>query len=53
MTDVATVVDDSEGGVRLGLSCDKRYITLAPVADILGFKIDDPTNRLGALCGLP
>ncbi len=53
MTDVATVVDDGEGGVRLSLCCDKRYITLAPVADIVGvaFKIDDPTNRLGALCG--
>ncbi|RUO32116.1 acyl-CoA dehydrogenase [Aliidiomarina sedimenti] len=42
---------EHEGNEVLGikLNWDKRYITLAPVADVLGlaFKLDDPDEHLG------
>ena len=52
MRDVGVVVEEMwEGKRTLGvrLSWDKRYITLAPVATLLGlaFHLHDPDNRLG------
>ncbi len=44
------VVERSDDGApRLRLSWDKRYITLAPVATLIGlaFKLKDPENLLG------
>lgn len=40
---------DREGRLALRLSWDKRYITLAPVATLLGlaFRLRDPENLLG------
>ena len=53
MTDRGEVFVDEFGEVRMRLYCQKRYITLAPVAEIVGlaFKIDDPDGVLGARCG--
>jgi acyl-CoA dehydrogenase len=47
MTDTGLVVETTKG-VQIILNCDKRYITLAPVADIIGiaFKIQDPQQIL-------
>ena len=44
MTDTGTAFLRSDGSIGLRLNCNKRYITLAPVADIVGiaFKIQDP-----------
>lgn len=55
MVDTGTVERGADGNVRLRLSCRKRYITLAPVADVVGlaFKVVDPDGLLGAQCGRP
>ena len=44
MTDFGVVYTNDKGEIRIKVTCDKRYITLAPVADIIGlaFKIKDP-----------
>lgn len=54
MVDVGRVIEASKGR-QLHLECEKRYITLAPVADLVGiaFKIEDPNGTLAALCGRP
>lgn len=52
MTDTGTVV--KKGGIiKLILNCEKRYITLGPVADVVGlaFKIVDPENLLQQIVG--
>ena len=53
MTDTGTSFIRSDGSVGIRLQCDKRYITLAPVADIVGiaFKLQDPEGLLESLCG--
>lgn len=50
MVDVGRV---SPCGSSIELNCDKRYITLAPVADLVGiaFKIEDPDGTLASRCG--
>jgi len=44
-----TVFRDADGDLALRLSWNKRYITLAAIADVLGlaFKLRDPENLLG------
>lgn len=44
-----TVFVDDDGELKLRLDWNKRYITLAPVAGVLGlaFKLRDPDNALG------
>lgn len=53
MTDTGTAFLRSDGSIGLRLNCNKRYITLAPVADIVGiaFKIQDPDCLLESLTG--
>lgn len=54
MTDTGTVfMEDNQ--IKFRLDCEKRYITLAPVADIIGiaFKIIDKNNLLEDICGRP
>ena len=48
MTDKGLVYKDESGEIKIRISCNKRYITLAPVADIIGlaFKLEDPDNLL-------
>ncbi len=43
------VFRDEDGGLKLRLQWSKRYITLAPVAGVLGlaFKLHDPDSLLG------
>ena len=52
MTDIGKAVLVN-GKPKLNITCDKRYITLAPVADIVGiaFKIDDKDGILTNLAG--
>ncbi len=49
MTSHGTVFRDDDGELRLRLTWNKRYITLAPVSTLLGiaFKLSDPENLLG------
>ena len=51
MVDTGTV-KFSDGKLRIALDCAKRYITLAPVADIVGlaFRLVDPDDLLGRGC---
>ena len=53
MTDVGTVYVADDGSIRIKLTFKKRYITLAPVADIIGiaFKLEDKDGQLQKLCG--
>ena len=53
MTDIGTVFKRLDGTIGIRLECDKRYITLAPVADIVGiaFKIRDPEKLFEKLTG--
>ena len=55
MTDTGTAFRDTDGEVRIRLDCAKRYITLAPVADLVGlaFKLVDEDGLLEARCGRP
>ena len=50
MTDYGYVRENALGKVYIELHCRKRYITLAPVAEIIGiaFKIEDPDGVLEA-----
>ena len=47
MVDTGTVIEE-QGELKILLNCEKRYITLAPVADIVGiaFKLEDPHKLL-------
>lgn len=53
MTDTGTAFRRSDGSIGLRLQCEKRYITLAPVADVVGlaFKLNDPEGLLRAATG--
>lgn len=55
MTDTGTSFVDEAGAVRIRLDCDKRYITLAPMADLVGlaFKLRDADGLLARACGRP
>lgn len=48
LTDIGEVIEH-EGQLAIKLSWDKRYITLAPIATLIGvaFKLQDPNNLLG------
>ena len=47
--DKGKVVKTKEGKLQIELSINKRYITLAPVANLIGiaFDLEDPENLLG------
>lgn len=47
--DKGTVFKDTDGELKIRLNWEKRYITLGPVATIMGlaFKLEDPDNLLG------
>ncbi|MEM6336758.1 MAG: acyl-CoA dehydrogenase family protein, partial [Bacteroidota bacterium] len=49
MTSSGEVFRGDDGELKLRLRWDKRYITLAPIATVLGlaFKLKDPENLLG------
>ena len=49
LTSHGTVFRDDNGELRLRLTWNKRYITLAPVSTLLGlaFQLHDPENLLG------
>ncbi|HJO02355.1 MAG TPA: acyl-CoA dehydrogenase [Acidobacteriota bacterium] len=49
MTSHGTVFHDDDGELRLRLTWNKRYITLAPVSTLLGlaFQLSDPQDLLG------
>lgn len=54
MVDTGRVEVNGSGILSVRLECSKRYITLAPVADIVGiaFKlIDDDARSMSRLCG--
>lgn len=56
MVDVGRVVDTADGrGPKILLNCAKRYITLAPMADIVGiaFKLEDADGVMERACGRP
>ena len=46
--DVGRVVKDQDNNLKIKISVDKRYITLAPVANLIGlaFRLDDPDGLL-------
>ena len=48
MYDRGILFRDDDGDVKIKISCDKRYITLAPKADLIGlaFILEDPDNIL-------
>ncbi len=49
MTSSGVVFEASDGSLKVRLTWNKRYITLAPIATLLGlaFKLRDPQNLLG------
>ncbi len=49
MTDTGTVFRGDDGALYIRLNWNKRYITLAPVATVLGlaFKLADPDHLIG------
>ena len=49
MTSHGTVFRDDDGELKICLNWQKRYISLAAIADVLGlaFKLEDPNNLLG------
>lgn len=49
ITSEGVVFKDSDGQIKIKLSWNKRYITLASIATVLGlaFKLRDPQNLLG------
>jgi len=52
MLDTGVVFNDQdEHKIKISVTCEKRYITLAPVADLVGlaFKLSDPDNLLPTL----
>ena len=46
--DKGTVIKDGNGDIKIELCVNKRYITLAPVANLIGlaFNLEDPDNLL-------
>ena len=48
MIDTGTVFKNEKGEIKIKITCNKRYITLAPVAELIGvaFKLQDPENYL-------
>ena len=48
MTDTGTVIQQEDGRLAIRLTFDKRYITLAPVATLIGlaFQLHDPQQYL-------
>ena len=52
MTDTGTAFRRADGTIGIRLECRKRYITLAPVADIVGmaFRLQDPEGLLESVC---
>jgi acyl-CoA dehydrogenase len=48
MKDIGEVFRDSDGAIKIRVTCNKRYITLAPVAELIGvaFKLEDKNNLL-------
>lgn len=48
MIDFGEVYLNEQNEIRIRITCNKRYITLAPVADIIGlaFKLNDPNGLL-------
>lgn len=53
MVDIGTTVRRADGSIGIRIACEKRYITLSPVADVVGiaFKLSDPDGALAAACG--
>ncbi|MEM8933170.1 MAG: acyl-CoA dehydrogenase family protein, partial [Acidobacteriota bacterium] len=49
MTSIGEVFRDADGELRIRLTWEKRYITLAPIATLLGlaFQLHDPDDLLG------
>lgn len=49
MPDVGTVIKNEDGSLGIKINWDKRYITLGPVATLVGlaFKLEDPDGLLG------
>lgn len=47
--DTGVVFKDNDGDIKIKLNWEKRYITLGPVATLVGlaFKLEDPDNLLG------
>ena len=47
--DTGTIIKDKNGNLKIKISIEKRYITLAPVANLIGvaFHLEDPDNLLG------
>ncbi len=47
--DTGTVFKDTDGSLKIRINWEKRYITLGPVATIVGlaFKLEDPEGLLG------
>lgn len=52
--DKGTVILDEYGKPKIKISLNKRYITLAPVSNLLGiaFNLEDPDNILNGLNGI-
>ncbi len=46
--DKGKLIKDSEGNIKIEVDVNKRYITLAPVANLVGlaFNLEDPNNLL-------
>lgn len=51
MLDRGEVIQDEQGNLKIVIDCEKRYITLAPKADIVGlaFKLEDPYHYLDSI----
>lgn len=49
MTSEGTVFKDDDGELKIRLNWEKRWITLAPIATLIGlaFRLKDPENHLG------
>lgn len=47
--DKGVLFKDSDGSIKMKISLNKRYITLAPVSNLMGiaFDLEDPENLLG------
>ena len=47
--DSGVVVRDNDGNIKVKIQLNKRYITLAPVANLMGiaFELKDPENLIG------
>jgi alkylation response protein AidB-like acyl-CoA dehydrogenase len=47
--DKGTVIKTDDGKIKIKVTLNKRYITLAPVSNLMGiaFELEDPSNLLG------